>query len=143
MREPLRTRLVAGLVLLVVFAAGVAAGFFLYHALVRRHPFPLFAISGPPPGQPPELKGRILEHLDRELDLTPEQHARLDTVLTLREMDLRAIMTEALPRVDSIATRTRAEIRTVLTPEQQEKFAEITERFMRRMLQRRERWERP
>lgn len=71
----------------------------------------------------------MLERLDRDLALTPEQHARIDTVLTRRESDLRALMSEARPRFDAIATRTRAEIQAVLTPEQQGKFAEITERM--------------
>ena len=71
----------------------------------------------------------MLERLDRELDLTAAQHARIDTVLTRREADLRALMSEARPRFEAIATRTRTEIQAVLTPAQQEKFAKITKRM--------------
>lgn len=71
----------------------------------------------------------MLERLDRELKLTPEQHARIDSVLTRRESDLRALMMEARPRFEAIATKTRTEIQAVLTPDQQEKFAEITKRM--------------
>ena len=92
-----------------------------------RRGFPGLAIGGPPPGPPPEMKGWMLERLDRELDLTAAQHARIDTVLTRREADLRALMSEARPRFEAIATRTRTEIQAVLTPTQQEKFAKITQ----------------
>ena len=71
----------------------------------------------------------MLERLDRELKLTPEQHARIDSVLTRRESDLHALMMEARPRFEAIATKTRTEIQAVLTPDQQEKFAEITKRM--------------
>lgn len=128
MNEPRKSRLVAGVVIALVFLAGAAVGFFLQHAL-PRHGGQGFAVGGPPPGHPPRMKGWMLERLDRDLALTPEQHARIDTVLTRRESDLRAFMSEARPRFDAIATRTRAEIQAVLTPEQQGKFAEITERM--------------
>ena len=38
-------------------------------------------------------------------------------------------MTETRPRFEAIAARTRGEIQAVLTPEQQEKFAEVTKRI--------------
>jgi Spy/CpxP family protein refolding chaperone len=78
----------------------------------------------------------MLERLDRELKLTPEQHARIDTVLTRREADLRALMSETRPRFDSIASRTRSEIHAVLTPEQREEFAEIVQRMEARRARR-------
>jgi Spy/CpxP family protein refolding chaperone len=119
-----KSRLMAGVVILLVFLSGVAIGFYLHHALPRRGR-PAFAFGGPPPGARPEVKGRMLARLDRDLALTPAQHARIDTVLTRRESELHALMTEARPRFEAIAARTRAEIQAVLTPAQQEKFAEI------------------
>ena len=127
MNEPRKSRLVAGVVIVLVFLAGAAVGFFVHHAMLRRG-FPGLAIGGPP-GPPPEMKGWMLSRLDRELDLTAAQHARIDTVLTRREADLRAMMSEARPRFEAIATRTRTEIQSVLTPTQQEKFAKITQRM--------------
>lgn len=123
-----KSRVVAGVVIVLVFAAGVAVGFFV-HGTMPRHGFPGLAIVGPPAGPPRELKGWMLGRLDRELKLSPEQHARIDTVLTRRELDIRALMTETRPRFEAIAARTRGEIQAVLTPEQQEKFAEVTKRI--------------
>jgi Spy/CpxP family protein refolding chaperone len=78
----------------------------------------------------------MLGRLDSDLKLTPEQHARIDTVLTRREADLRVLMSETRPRFEAIATRTRSDIRSVLTPEQQTKFAEITKRIDERRAKR-------
>lgn len=129
MNEPGKSRLVAGIVIVLVFLAGGAVGFFLHHATLHRRGFPGLAIGGPPPGPPPAVKGWMLDRLDRELDLTAAQHARIDTVLTRREADLRALMSEARPRFEAIATRTRTEIQAVLTPAQQAKFGKITQRI--------------
>ena len=128
MNEPRKSRLVAGVVILLVFLAGTAVGFFLHHAMLRRG-FPGLAIGGPPPGPPPGMKAWMLERLDRDLDLTAAQRARIDTVLTRREADLRVLMSEARPRFEAIAARTRTEIQAVLTPTQQAEFAKITKRM--------------
>jgi Spy/CpxP family protein refolding chaperone len=128
MNELRKSRLVAGIVIVLVFVAGVAVGFFVHQAM-PHHGFPGLAIGGPPPGPPRELKGWMLSRLDRDLKLTPQQHAQIDTVLTRREADLRALMSETRPRFEAIATRTRSDIRSVLTPAQQQKFAEITRRI--------------
>ena len=102
-----KSRVVAGVVIVLVFAAGVAVGFFV-HGTMPRHGFPGLAIVGPPAGPPRELKGWMLGRLDRELKLSPEQHARIDTVLTRSEADIRGLMTETRPRFEAIATRTRS-----------------------------------
>jgi hypothetical protein len=128
MNETPKSRLVAGVVIVLVFLAGVAVGFFVHHAIPRRG-FGGLAIGGPPPGPRPGVKGWMLERLDRDLDLSPEQRARIDTVLTRRESDLRTLMSEARPRFETIAARTRGEIQAVLTPAQQEKFEAITKRI--------------
>jgi hypothetical protein len=129
MSEPRKSRLVAGVVIVLVLLAGIAIGFFLHHEVSWRHGPAGFAVGGPPPGPRPEIKNRMLERLDRDLKLTPDQHARIDTVLTRREADLRALMTETRPRFDSIAARTRSEIQAVLTPEQREEFAKIVQKI--------------
>ena len=129
MSEPRKSRLVAGVVILLVFVAGVAVGYFLHRAVPWRHGPPGFGVGGPPPGPPGQIKGRMLERLDRDLKLTPSQHARIDTVLTRREADLRALMAETRPRFDSIAARTRSEIQAVLTAEQREQFAKIVQKM--------------
>jgi hypothetical protein len=132
MNELRKSRLVAGIVIVLVFLAGAVVGFWCHHALGPRG-FPGFGIGGPPPGPPPAMRGWMLQRLDRELHLTPEQHAHIDTVLARRETDLKGLMSETRPRFEAIAARTRAEIQSVLTPDQQAKFAEITRRMDARL----------
>ena len=50
-------------------------------------------------------------------------------MLTRREADLRALMTETRPRFDSIAARTRSQIQAVLSPEQRAEFAKIVQKL--------------
>jgi Spy/CpxP family protein refolding chaperone len=130
MNPQLKSRLVATVVIVLVFLAGMALGASLHRALLGRGR-PGFGLAGPPPhrGPPPEMKSWMLARLDHRLNLTPEQHARIDTVLTQREAEIRALMSATRPRFDSIAARTRSEIQAVLTPEQQQKFAEITKQM--------------
>lgn len=125
MNQLRKSRVVAGLVIVLVFAAGVAVGFFV-HQSMPHHGFPGLAIGGPPSGPPRELKGWMLGRLDHELKLTPDQHARIDSVLTRSESDIRELMTHTRPQFEAIATRTRSEIQAVLTPDQQKQFAQIT-----------------
>jgi hypothetical protein len=129
MSELRRSRVVAGVVIVLVLLAGVAIGFFLHHEVPWRHGPHGFGVGGPPPGPPPEVKKRMLDRLDRDLKLTPDQHARIDTVLTHREADLHALMLETRPRFDSIAARTRSEIQAVLTPEQREEFGKFVKQM--------------
>ena len=129
MSEPLKSRLVAGIVIVLVLLAGIAIGFFVHQAMPWRHGPPGFGVGGPPPGPPGAIKNRMLERLDRDLKLSPEQHTRIDSVLTRREADLHALMAETRPRFDSIAARTRSEIQAVLTPEQRDEFAKIVQKM--------------
>ena len=126
MNEPRKSRLVAGLVIVLVLIAGIAIGFFAHQALPWRHGPPGFGIGGPPPGHG-GVKDRMLARLDRDLKLTPSQHATIDTVLTRREADLKSLMAETRPRFDSIAARTRSDIQAVLTPQQRDEFAKIVQ----------------
>lgn len=127
MKDTRKSRLVAGLVIVLVLVAGIAIGFFLHQAGPWRHGPPGFGIGGPPPGRGGAIKDRMLARLDRDLKLTPTQHGTIDTVLTRREADLRALMAETRPRFDSIAARTRSDIQAVLTPEQRTEFAKIVQ----------------
>ena len=129
MSEPRKSRLVAGLVVVLVLLAGIAIGFFAHQSMAWRHGTPGFGVGGPHAGRPGAIKSHMLERLDHDLKLTPDQHARIDTVLTKREEDLRALMAQTRPQFDSIAARTRAQIQAVLTPEQRDEFAKIVQQM--------------
>lgn len=130
-----RSRWLAGLVMLLIGLTGVALGVALDRAMFRWRGAGAF-MGHRPPGRPhsPEVRKWVLARLDRKLDLSDTQRIRLDSILARREQEMRSLMKQNRPKFDSIAERTRREIMTVLTPEQQEKFSKMEwpGRFKRR-----------
>ena len=116
------TRLWAGLFVLVVFVAGLAAG-----VLVRpwlspgptRGFGPPGLVGGPPPGRMTE---RLLDRISAEIDLTPEQDQGLRAVFDGRQRRLREINEEVRDRFETQQAQMNAEIAAILTPAQMEIF---------------------
>ncbi len=59
------------------------------------------------------------ERLARVLVLTETQQVTLDSLLDAKSRDLHALMEPLEPAIDSVSANTRAQIRAMLTPEQQ------------------------
>jgi hypothetical protein len=121
-----RTRLQAGVVMLLVGLTGIALGVALDRAMFRWRIAGAF-VGHRPPGRPhsPEVRKWVVDRLDRKLDLSAAQRVQLDSILNRRERELGALMQESRPRFEAIADRTRREIMTVLTPQQQEQFRKM------------------
>jgi protein CpxP len=66
--------------------------------------------------------GNILEHMTKNLALTPEQQAKIQPILDQAKPQVIALRKEAMEKGKAIRDATRAQIRAVLTPEQQQKF---------------------
>ena len=69
-----------------------------------------------------EKRGNILEHMTKNLALTPEQQAKIQPILDQAKPQVIALRKEAMEKAKAIRDATRAQIRAVLTPEQQQKF---------------------
>ncbi len=65
------------------------------------------------------------ERLTRELDLTEEQRARIDSIVRHQAVQLREINEESRPRVRAVVRETREQIDSVLTTEQRERMREM------------------
>ena len=76
--------------------------------------------------------GRFIERLERDLALTAEQRARIDEILQRARAESDDLQREMGPRVRGHMQQTRRQIRSVLTPEQQEKFDALQERHRQR-----------
>jgi hypothetical protein len=124
-----RTRVWFSLFVLVVFCVGLSAGF----VMGRHMPLPetrpgLFGDGsrgrgpgfGPGRGGPPP--GILLDRLDRELQLTADQKRRVQTIFDERRTRLQAVQRDVLARAGQEQRELQAEIRKVLTPEQQQRF---------------------
>jgi len=121
-------RIAAALVLLAVFVLGAAAGVLADRKLSHR--------DGP---RGHEREGRVPSWLNRpeaehrkywsrihdQLGLTPDQRAAVDTLLSRRARQLEAARHQMEPEMLRIMQETRAQIDSVLTPEQRVKLEEI------------------
>jgi Spy/CpxP family protein refolding chaperone len=118
-----RARVWFSLFVLAVFCLGLAAGL----VIGRRMPPP------PPSGPDAFLAGRgpggrgarpamLIERLDRELQLTDDQRVRVQSIFDARRPRLEAIQREMAARAGDEQRELQAEVRKVLTPEQQGRF---------------------
>jgi Spy/CpxP family protein refolding chaperone len=67
-------------------------------------------------------RGNVLEHMTKNLDLTPEQQAKIQPILDQAKPQIVAAREEAMGKMKAIRDATRAQIRPLLTPAQQQKF---------------------
>ena len=72
--------------------------------------------------------GSYGERLQRELELTSEQHDSVDAILERREAAMHALMQEISPRLDSLRTVIRGEIMSLLDGTQQEWYEALIAR---------------
>ena len=63
-----------------------------------------------------------LEHLSEALNLTPDQKAKVQPIIDQTKPQIAAIHQEAMNKMKAIMESTGAQIRPLLTPEQQGKF---------------------
>lgn len=70
-------------------------------------------------------RGRALEHLTRDLDLTPQQQAQVQPIIDQAKPQIRAIHEEAMQKTRAVMENSAAQIRPLLTAEQQQKFDAI------------------
>jgi Spy/CpxP family protein refolding chaperone len=74
------------------------------------------------PGGPKHHMDNPFEHLSESLNLTPEQKAKVQPILDQTKPQLAAIHQEAMEKMRALMESTGAQIRPLLTPEQQQKF---------------------
>src|SRR5436190_2422241 len=125
------TRGMAVALLVVVALAGMGLGFAADRLALHsargsmRHP-------GPGPGfGPPEGGGRrgigrrgedMRDRFARELDLTPEQARRVDSIMSQQMSEFRRLRESMQPRFDSVLATAQARLDSVLTPAQRDKL---------------------
>src|SRR5690606_39687104 len=111
--SPRMVRGVAVLALLVVFAAGVAAGV-AGTRLLAAHATP--DAAAPPGRQALGPDARILDGME----LTAQQWTAIETILMRHRAEAVRAWQDVAPRFREIVASARLEIRDVLTPEQQQ-----------------------
>lgn len=119
-------RAMAAVVVCVALIAGILIGIGLDRAFVRpRHdPFGRFAIIRGGPNAD-SARMRMRADFAHQLHLTPDQQARIDTILQRRMAVLDSIRKTTMPQIRTLIGATQAQIDSVLTPEQRETFQSL------------------
>jgi len=134
------TRAMALSLLVVVALAGMGLGF-AADRLAMRHERDVTRRPGPGPGPgfgPPDGAGRrgggrrgggdgMRERFARELDLTPDQQRRVDSIMAQQMSDFRRLRESMQPRFDSVIATAQRGLDSVLTAAQREKLKSLRE----------------
>jgi len=113
-----RTKIIAVIVVLAAFACGIVAGAVGDRIWMFRH--------GPVRGPASHfIADRILKRLDRELKLTPQQHEQVKKIIETHRARVEGVFDAVKPQVHHEIEAANDEIRTVLTPEQRQKYEQL------------------
>ena len=118
MNRALQWKLIAGF--LLVFIAGGITGAFVGGSYARYRFFELH--------HPERIAGRMKERLRAELNLTPEQLAKISPIIDKTTAQLRGIRRDTGRRVHEIITDAHQQMAAQLTDEQRQKLTQIEER---------------
>jgi Spy/CpxP family protein refolding chaperone len=107
----------------IVVVLGVALGVLGTYVVSTR----VFA-HGPDDHSPAAQRAQYLDRLDHELSLTNDQQKQIDGILASVQARYDAIHQSVTPQYDQARQDGRAQIRQLLTPEQQPKFDDFMKR---------------
>lgn len=121
MNRALQWKLIAGFIL--VFVAGGISGAFLGGLYARHHFFQLH--------HPQLIGARMKERLRAELNLTPEQVAKISPIIDKATVQLRDLRRDTARRVHETIGEAHRQMAVNLTDEQRQKLQQIEERHRR------------
>jgi Spy/CpxP family protein refolding chaperone len=121
MNRALQWKLIAGFIL--VFVAGGISGAFLGGLYARHHFFQLH--------HPQLIGARMKERLRAELNLTPEQAAKISPIIDKAAVQLRDLRRDTARRVHETIGEAHRQMAVNLTDEQRQKLQQIEERHRR------------
>ena len=121
MNQALQWKLIAGF--LLVFVAGGITGAFVGGAYARHHFFEVH--------HPERIGTRMKERLRAELNLTPEQLAKISPIVDKTAVQLRDIRRDTGRRVREVLTDAHQQMSPTLTDEQRQKLQQIENRHRR------------
>lgn len=116
-----KARLWLALVFLAGAAIGVVFGYsFGHHTVLAKTTAPMTE---------PERRAKRLQEMTKELQLTPDQSAKMDDIIRGAHENMKTIRDKAESDVDVVRAKARNEMRQFLTPEQKPKFEEMVQRM--------------
>src|SRR4029078_8730908 len=121
MNRALQWKLIAGF--LLVFVAGGITGAFVEGSYAGYHFFEI--------RHPERIGGRMKDRLRAELNLTPEQLAKISPIIDKTTAQLRDIRRETGRRVRGVLVDAHRQMAPELTDEQRQKLKQMEERHRR------------
>ena len=121
MNRALQWKLIAGF--LLVFIAGGITGAFVGGSYARHHFFEMH--------HPERIAVRMKERLRADLNLTPDQLAKISPIIDKTTAQLRDIRRDTGRRVHGIIADSHQQMAAQLTDEQRQKLNQIEERHRR------------
>ena len=121
--EAIKARREAAALVFVVFLLGVLLGGVGNHLWGSR----VWGNQVSPAGTPPSRE-QVLANFNRELELTPDQQKQLGSILDDSRSKFRTLDRSLDPQRMQIRDQSRAQMRALLTPEQQPKFDAFLQR---------------
>ena len=121
MNRALQWKLIAGF--LLVFLAGGVTGAFVGAAHARHFFFMAHHRA--------VISERMRERLQRQLDLTPEQVAKVSPIIDNAAAQLQQVRRDTGRRVHEIMTERDRQLASIITEEQRQKLQRIEERYHR------------
>lgn len=113
------SRIRATALLLLVFAAGGAAGVAGERLWLGR------AAAGEAAGESDGRRATVIERFADDIGLTAEQRARIDSILERSHERFQALFKGIKPRYEALIDSVRGEIEAELTPDQVERYRAI------------------
>lgn len=115
---------------MIIFGTGVVTGGLLVnHSSRVKLPKPLRneALRPQPQLPNPEMvrKIELMGRVQRELNLTPEQHERIEKIVSESQKRARGLWEGVAPQMRKELQEAREKIRSELTPEQKKRFEEL------------------
>lgn len=126
-----RSKLWAAMLLLGVFAAGIAIGGPAWGAFADDRNDERDSRGGSSESRNRERRS-YSEHLQEDLNLTAEQRSAVDSILAVSQSDMRTVWREMRAQIDTLRQAVSDDIMQLLDADQQTKYGEMLERSRRR-----------
>ena len=116
---------------MVIFACGVITGAMVTRTVsIKTEDHPVATTNAAPTrmaaGPVWQMqRAEFFKRLDKELDLSVEQHDQIGKILKASQERTQPIWVQIAPQMNAELKRVREEIRGALTPEQRKKFVEM------------------
>ena len=120
------TKVIATIVVLLAFFGGLVIGVIGDRIWTMHHG------PGPRPFAVHLVTARILDRLDHELNLTPQQRTQVKQILDAHAQRIQGVWNGVQPQIRAEIDRNNAEIARVLNPDQRQKFERLKMQFLPR-----------